>query len=93
VWVGIHFWFALIGYLLYSGALMIGGSMQGSNWIAGNPFIHSVTDMMPYWLWRAVGGTLMFLSHLVFAYNVWSMWPRTGGAAHLASRREAVEVA
>jgi cytochrome c oxidase cbb3-type subunit 1 len=72
---------------------MIGGSMQGSNWIAGNPFIHSVTDMMPYWLWRAVGGTLMFLSHLVFAYNVWSMRPRTGGAAHLASRREAVEVA
>jgi hypothetical protein len=23
-----------------------------------------------------VGGTLMFLSHLVFAYNVWCMRPR-----------------
>jgi cytochrome c oxidase cbb3-type subunit I len=78
VWVGIHFWFALIGYLLYSGSLMIGGSMQGRNWIAGNPFIDSVTDMMTYWLWRAVGGTLMFLSHLVFAYNVWLMRPRAG---------------
>ena len=32
--------------------------------------------MMPYWLWRAIGGTLMFLSHLVFAYNVWLMRPR-----------------
>jgi cytochrome c oxidase cbb3-type subunit 1 len=31
---------------------------------------------MAYWLWRAVGGTLMFLSHLVFAYNVWLMKPR-----------------
>ena len=41
--------------------------MQGNNWIAGNPFIESVSDMMPYWLWRAVGGTLMFLSHLAFA--------------------------
>ena len=81
VWVGIHFWFALIGYLLYSGALMVGGTMQGRNWIAGVPFIHSVTDMMPYWLWRAVGGTLMFLSHLVFAWNVWSIRPRDGGAA------------
>ena len=50
--------------------------MQGRNWIAGNPFIHSVTDMLPYWLWRAVGGTLMFLSHLVFAWNVWTMRPR-----------------
>ena len=78
VCVGIHFWFALIGYLLYSGALMIGGTMQGRNWIAGNPFIHSVTDMLPYWLWRAVGGTLMFLSHLVFAWNVWTMRPRGG---------------
>jgi cytochrome c oxidase cbb3-type subunit 1 len=76
VWVGVHFWFALVGYLLYSGALMIGGTMQGRNWISGSPFIHSVTDMLPYWLWRAVGGTLMFLSHLVFAYNVWSMRPR-----------------
>jgi cytochrome c oxidase cbb3-type subunit 1 len=62
---------------------MIGGSMQGRNWIAGNPFIHSVTDMLPYWLWRAVGGTLMFVSHLVFAWNVWTMRPR--GRAALAS--------
>jgi cytochrome c oxidase cbb3-type subunit I len=85
VFVGIHFWFALIGYLLYSGALMIGGTMQGRNWIAGTPYIHSVTDMLPYWLWRAVGGTLMFLSHLVFAYNVWSMRPRADRAIPAAA--------
>jgi cytochrome c oxidase cbb3-type subunit I len=77
VWVGIHFWFALIGYLVYSVALMIGGSMQGHNWIAGNPFIQSVSDMMQYWLWRALGGTLMFLSHLVFAYKVRLMRTRS----------------
>jgi cytochrome c oxidase cbb3-type subunit 1 len=29
--------------------------------------------MAPYWLWRTVGGVLMFLSHLVFAWNVWVM--------------------
>jgi cytochrome c oxidase cbb3-type subunit 1 len=55
--------------------------MQGSNWIAGAPFVQSVTDMMPYWLWRAVGGTLMFLSHIVFAWNVWAMRPRAGVTA------------
>ncbi|MEO8484258.1 MAG: cbb3-type cytochrome c oxidase subunit I [Acidobacteriota bacterium] len=76
VFVGIHFWFALIGYLMYSVALMVGGTMQGRNWIAGHAFIQSVTDMLPFWLWRAVGGTLMFLSHLVFAWNVWTMRPR-----------------
>jgi cytochrome c oxidase cbb3-type subunit I len=85
VWVGIHFWFALVGYLMYSGALMVGGSMQGRNWIAGNPYIHSVTDMMPYWLWRAVGGTLMLVSHVVFAYNVWAMRPRASKAIPAAA--------
>jgi cytochrome c oxidase cbb3-type subunit 1 len=83
--VGIHFWFALIGLLLYSIALMIGGTMQGDNWIAGNPFIHSVTDMLPYWLWRAVGGSLMFVSHLVFAWNVWAMRPRAAVVATAAA--------
>jgi cytochrome c oxidase cbb3-type subunit 1 len=43
--------------------------------------------MAPYWLWRSVGGVLMFLSHLVFAWNVWDMTYRRrrapGGAAHL----------
>jgi cytochrome c oxidase cbb3-type subunit 1 len=67
--------------MLYSVALMIGGTMQGNNWIAGNPFIHSVTDMLPYWLWRAVGGSLMFVSHLVFAWNVWAMRPRPAARA------------
>jgi cytochrome c oxidase cbb3-type subunit 1 len=29
--------------------------------------------MAPYWLWRAIGGTLMWVSHLVFAYNMYKM--------------------
>jgi cytochrome c oxidase cbb3-type subunit 1 len=29
--------------------------------------------MQPYYVWRGVGGLLMFLSHLVFAWNVWRM--------------------
>jgi cytochrome c oxidase cbb3-type subunit 1 len=41
--------------------------------------------MAPYWLWRAIGGTLMFVSHLVFAYNVWLMRPRHGRAIRAAA--------
>ena len=73
--VGAHFWLAFIGLTLYGFALMIGGTMQGLSWIAGAPFIESVNTMVPFWLWRAVGGSLMFLSHLVFAYNLWAMRP------------------
>jgi cytochrome c oxidase cbb3-type subunit 1 len=29
--------------------------------------------MAPYWLWRAIGGSLMWLSHLLFAYNFYVM--------------------
>jgi len=75
LWVGIQFWFALIGLLIYGFALMVGGTLQGMSWLSGAPFIDSVVLMIPYWIWRAVGGTLMFASHIIFAYNVWRMWP------------------
>jgi len=71
--LGIHFWLATVGIVVYVMALSIGGTVQGLDWVAGKPFIQSVADMAPYWLWRSVGGLLMFLSHLVFAWNVWDM--------------------
>lgn len=37
------------------------------------PFIESVVLMAPYWLWRAIGGTMMWISHFVFAYNFYKM--------------------
>lgn len=74
--VGIHFWFALVGMSLYTIALMIGGTLQGFSWMSDAPFMESVTMIAPFYLWRAVGGGLMLLSHLVFAYNVWRMRPR-----------------
>jgi len=77
--VGVHFWFALLGLMAYVVALMVGGTFKGLSWMAAQPFIDSVVLMAPYWLWRAIGGTLMLLSHLVFAYNLVDMLrpPRT----------------
>jgi len=74
--VGVHFWLANIGLLIYGLALMIGGTEQGKSWIAEAPFIESVKLMSAYWLWRVVSGSLMFLSHIIFAYNIWCMRPR-----------------
>lgn len=71
--VGTHFWLAFIGLFAYMISLMAGGTLRGLSWIDGNPFLESVVLMKPYWVWRAVGGTLMFLSHLVFAYNFYYM--------------------
>jgi cytochrome c oxidase cbb3-type subunit 1 len=73
VLVGIHFWFALIGLFAYMFSLMIGGTLKGMSWVAGNPFVDSVKLMMPYWVWRAIGGTLMLLSHIIFVVNLYKM--------------------
>lgn len=71
--VGAHFWLAFIGLLLYSVPLMIGGTLKGLMWMEGQQFIDSVSMMVPYWLWRAIGGTMMWISHLILAYNFYDM--------------------
>lgn len=71
--VGAHFWLALVGLLFYSIPLMIGATEKGLLWMKGGAFIDSVVQMKPYWLWRAIGGSLMWLSHLVFLYNLYMM--------------------
>lgn len=76
--VGAHFWLALIGLLFYSVPLLYGGTMKGLMWLQGKPFIDTVTAMAPHWLWRAIGGSLMWLSHIFFAYNIYRMLVDTG---------------
>jgi len=72
-WVGAHFWMALVGLLFYTVPLMIGSTLKGISWQEGKPFIDSVVQMAPYWLWRAIGGSLMWISHVIFAYNLYYM--------------------
>ncbi len=71
--VGAHFWIAFIGLLLYSVPLMIGGTLKGMMWMDGKSLIDTVEMMAPFWLWRAIGGTMMWISHLLFAYNFYRM--------------------
>ena len=72
--VGAHFWLALIGLLFYTFPLMYGSTLRGLMWMEGaKSFIESVDLMAPYMLWRAIGGSLMWLSHILFAYNFYVM--------------------
>lgn len=71
--IGAHFWLALIGLMFYTIPLMYGSTLKGLLWMQGKPFIDGVILMAPYWLWRAIGGSLMWLSHLFFAYNMYKM--------------------
>jgi cytochrome c oxidase cbb3-type subunit 1 len=71
--VGAHFWLAFIGLLFYAIPLSIGATLRGLMWMEGKPFIDSVAKMFDFWLWRAIGGSLMFISHIVFAYTFYKM--------------------
>jgi len=68
--VGVHFWLCFVGLIAYTFALMIGGTAKGLSWIEGAPFIDSVALMVPYWVWRAIGGSFMFFGHIIFWYNI-----------------------
>ncbi len=52
---------------------MYGSTLKGIMWKEGKPFIDGVVFMAPYWLWRAIGGTLMWTFHLFFSYNLYKM--------------------
>ncbi len=71
--VGAHFWMALVGLMFYTGPLMLGATLRGIGWLNGMSFVDSVVMMAPYWLWRAIGGTLMWGAHWIFAYNMFRM--------------------
>ncbi|WP_424545817.1 cbb3-type cytochrome c oxidase subunit I [Sphingobacterium siyangense] len=71
--VGAHFWLALLGLMFYTIPLMYGSTLKGIMWMDGKPFIDGIVFMAPYWLWRAIGGSLMWISHLFFAYNMYKM--------------------
>jgi len=74
--VGVHFWFSLIGLLIYVVSLSIGGTEQGMAWVDKKPFIDSVTVQASYWLARSFGGGLMALGHVIFAFNLYLMRQR-----------------
>jgi cytochrome c oxidase cbb3-type subunit 1 len=76
--IGAHFWLALIGLIFYTFPLMYGSTLKGLLWGQGKPFVDGIVLMAPYWLWRAIGGSLMWFSHLVFCYNLYRMMEGSG---------------
>ncbi|PWG60944.1 cbb3-type cytochrome c oxidase subunit I [Spiribacter halobius] len=80
--ISLHFWLAAGGGLLYVVALTIGGWLQGLALIdPETPFMESVRLTLPYLEARSLGGTLMTLSHLVFAGHFFTMLLRSGRPA------------
>ncbi|SFI32501.1 cytochrome c oxidase cbb3-type subunit 1 [Collimonas sp. OK307] len=89
--IALHFWLVVVGFSIYFIGLSIGGWLQGMLMLdANHPFIDSVRVTIPYLKSRSLGGAIMTLGHLVFAFHFVVMslryGPRRTGAALLHTR-------
>jgi cytochrome c oxidase cbb3-type subunit I/II len=73
-----HFWIGTLGIILYSLPMYVAGFTQASMWkqftpegtlVYGN-FLETVTQIMPMYWMRAIGGTLYFVGVIVLVYNI-----------------------
>jgi cytochrome c oxidase cbb3-type subunit 1 len=84
--ISVHFWLVTGGFAVYLIWLTIGGWLQGMAMLdEARPFMDSVKLTLPYLQARSIGGALMTLGHLVFAFHFLAMalrfGPRRLGAA------------
>jgi len=74
----VHFWIGTLGIMLYALPMYVAGFAQASMWKQFNPdgtlvygnFLETVTEIMPMYWMRAIGGTFYITGMLVLVYNV-----------------------
>ncbi|WP_034059210.1 cytochrome-c oxidase, cbb3-type subunit I [Lacinutrix jangbogonensis] len=74
----VHFWIGTLGIILYALPLYVAGFVQASMWKQFNPdgtltygnFLETVTQIMPMYWMRAIGGTLFITGALIGVYNI-----------------------
>jgi len=73
-----HFWVGTLGIVLYALPMYVAGFLQASMWKQFNPdgtlvygnFLETVTEIMPMYWMRAIGGTLYILGMILLIVNV-----------------------
>ena len=74
-----HFWIGTLGIILYALPMYVAGFTQASMWKQFKPdagslqygnFLETVTQLMPMYWMRAIGGTLFLAGILVLCYNI-----------------------
>jgi cytochrome c oxidase cbb3-type subunit 1 len=77
--ISLHFWLVSVGILIYVVALTLAGWKQGVALLDdAMPFMDIVRMTLPALEARTVGGALMTLGHLVFAFHFVAMLMRRG---------------
>ncbi|MFD0931357.1 cytochrome-c oxidase, cbb3-type subunit I [Psychroflexus salinarum] len=74
----VHFWLGTLGIVMYALPMYVAGFLQASMWKQFNPdgslfygnFLETVTEIMPMYWMRAIGGSLYIIGTFVMIYNV-----------------------
>ncbi|RAJ16417.1 cytochrome-c oxidase, cbb3-type subunit I [Olleya aquimaris] len=74
----LHFWMGTLGIIMYALPMYVAGFTQASMWKQFNPdgnikygnFLETVTEIMPMYWMRAIGGTLYLVGMLILVYNI-----------------------
>lgn len=74
-----HFWVGTLGIVLYALPMYVSGFVQASMWKQFNPdgtlvygnFLETVTEIIPMYWMRAIGGTLYILGMILLIVNVY----------------------
>ncbi|WP_420321495.1 cytochrome-c oxidase, cbb3-type subunit I [Flagellimonas sp.] len=73
-----HFWIGTLGIILYALPMYVAGFTQALMWKEFNPdgtlvygnFLETVTQIIPMYWMRAIGGTMFIVGMLIMIYNV-----------------------
>tara|TARA_R110002095_G_scaffold1725_1_gene8497 strand:- start:4198 stop:5457 length:1260 start_codon:yes stop_codon:yes gene_type:complete len=74
----LHFWLGTLGIILYALPMYVAGFTQWAMWKQFNPdgtlvygnFLETVTELMPLYWMRAIGGTLYIVGMFVLVFNI-----------------------
>jgi len=73
-----HFWIGTLGIIIYTLPMYVAGFVQASMWKQFNPdgtltygnFLETVTEIIPMYWMRAIGGSLYILGAFIMLYNI-----------------------
>jgi len=73
-----HFWVGTLGIIMYALPMYVAGFVQASMWKQFNPdgnltygnFLETVTEIIPMYWMRAIGGSLFIVGALIGVYNI-----------------------
>ncbi len=77
-WANAHFWIGTLGIILYALPLYVAGFVQAFMWKQFNPdgtlvygnFLETVSEIIPMYWMRAIGGSLYILGFLMLLVNI-----------------------